>query len=575
MFLQTMNALDLFTKLYGKLQNYGMPFWLMTPFRRVVRGLANVILPCYLSRPAKLSSRKERNLIVSFTSFPDHIGDVWKVVECLKKQTVLPEKIILWLSDEQFPGGSGIPDTLRKQEDSLFNIRLVKDDVRSHKKYLYVLQEYPDMTLITCDDDVFYDPRMIERLVNTSLRFPNCIISNHTHIIRHTSNGELTAYRQWSSEVSEYESEDLLQVGVGGVLYPPHCLHPLVIQTDVFRNVAPLADDIWLNAMARLNHTPIVKASGNVLSLPVANEGPDLCSVNNGAENMKDKQIRQIRAYLIQEGYPDVYASSYVVKAQGGEGNFIVSFTTFPARINNVWQVVECMKRQTLKPDKILLWLSKDQFPSEDSIPDSLLNRRDEQFEIRMVEGDIRSHKKYYYATKEYPDDLLFLIDDDIYYDTDIIRRSVKAYIDYAEKCVVCNYGSRISYDENVCKPYSEWQSIEGKKAVGKELFFGSGGGTLFRPSDMYEDLTNIELAKRLTPLADDIWLNTMAMKAGLTKIMLPHGPLLPVRMKENVTLSSVNNGEGQNNNQLEAVRLYYGDIFVYPFDTGSDGSPQ
>lgn len=245
------------------------------------------------------------------------------------------------------------------------------------------------------------------------------------------------------------------------------------------------------------------------------------------------------------------------------EKDLIVSFTSFPARINNVWQVVECMKRQTLQPDKILLWLSKEQFPTEDSIPETLLNRRDEQFDIRMVDGDIRSHKKYYYSAKEFPDALIFLIDDDIYYDTDILRRSMKAYIDYGEKCVVCNYGYQIEYAMNVCKPYSEWHPIEGKKAVGTDLFFGSGGGTLFRPSDMYKDLTNIFLARQLTPLADDIWLNAMAMKADLTKIMLPHGPLLSIKEKHNVTLSSINNGEGRNDEQINAVKKYYGDIYV------------
>lgn len=228
------------------------------------------------------------------------------------------------------------------------------------------------------------------------------------------------------------------------------------------------------------------------------------------------------------------------------------------------------MKRQTLKLDKILLWLSKDQFPAEESIPESLLKRRDNQFEIRLVEGDIRSHKKYYYAAKEYPNSLLFLIDDDIYYDTDIVRRSLVSYVEYGMKCVVCNYGSMITYDEKVCKSYSEWHPVEGRKEIGKDLFFGSGGGTLFRPSDMYKDLTDIDLARQLTPLADDIWLNTMAMKSNLTKIMLPHGPLLSIKEKHNVTLSSVNNGEGRNDDQLNAIRKYYGDVFVRPTNNKS-----
>lgn len=260
------------------------------------------------------------------------------------------------------------------------------------------------------------------------------------------------------------------------------------------------------------------------------------------------------------------YIPQYLDKAieisQNKSEELIVSFTSFPARINDVWQVVECMKRQTLLPQKIILWLSKEQFPNKKSVPQELWDRVDDLFLIRFVEGNIRSHKKYYYASKEYPDKLLFLIDDDIYYDTDILNRSMREYMRHDKKCVVCNYGYQIKYSENRSLPYSEWEIIEGSKK-GKDLFFGSGGGTLFRPCDLYEDLTNIELALKLTPIADDIWLNTMVLKSGLIKVLLPHGPILTIDIKDNITLSSVNNGLGKNEEQIQAVKQYYGDVFV------------
>lgn len=258
------------------------------------------------------------------------------------------------------------------------------------------------------------------------------------------------------------------------------------------------------------------------------------------------------------------YLSKQVKQSNMRSEGLIVSLTSFPARINDVWQVVECMKRQTLLPEKILLWLSLDQFPTKESVPQSLRNREDDMFSIRFVEGDIRSHKKYYYVSKEYPDNLIFLIDDDIYYDTDIVRRSVNTYKDYNERCVVCNYGYQIRYNSEGCLPYSMWKPIVGKK-VGKDLFFGSGGGTLFRPSDLYKDLVNIDLALKLAPLADDIWLNAMVLKKDLAKVILPNGPLLTINIEENITLTSVNNGMGRNDEQLLAVNQYYGDVFNRP----------
>lgn len=309
-----MNRLDLFTKIYGRLHNYGMPFWVMTPIRRVVRGLANKVLPKYLSQPNSHIARVENNLIVSLTSFPARIKNVWQVVECLKRQTVLPEKIILWLSEEQFPNEKSIPDSLRIEEDDIFEIRLVAGDIRSHKKYLYAFQEYPEKTIITCDDDVYYDSKLIEYLLNASIRYPGCIIANYANQIQYTKDGVLCDYRQWRSNVKEYESKNLIQIGIGGVLYPPHCLNSLAFNNEVFQAVAPLADDIWLNAMARLNHTPVVKAPGNRLVLPIVDGSPTLTSVNNGAENMNDVQIRQIQEYLRNNSLEDIYASTYTVE---------------------------------------------------------------------------------------------------------------------------------------------------------------------------------------------------------------------------------------------------------------------
>ena len=62
---------------------------------------------------------------------------------------------------------------LKDMEDDIFEIRLVPGDIRSHKKYLYAIMEFPEDTIITVDDDVYYNSQMIEILVNTSIKYPN------------------------------------------------------------------------------------------------------------------------------------------------------------------------------------------------------------------------------------------------------------------------------------------------------------------------------------------------------------------------------------------------------------------
>lgn len=215
------------------------------------------------------------------------------------------------------------------------------------------------------------------------------------------------------------------------------------------------------------------------------------------------------------------------------------------------------MLRQTYQPAKIILWLSKEQFPHPEDIPKTLRDREGELFEIRMVDGDIRSHKKYYYVNKKFPNSLIFLIDDDLYYPTDILERTMKAYHDNLG-AIVCNYGYHINYDKDGrLLPYSSWLT-EYRCSSKSDLFFGSGGGTLIDTSQLDPIATNVEIATELTPIADDIWLNAVVRYSNMRIIMLRNGLILPVHNKDNVRLASQNLWNNQNDVQLNRVISYF-----------------
>lgn len=307
-----MNWLNFYTKVYGKLHNYpGVPYWVLTPMRKIVRYFANKKLPQHLAKKhIDKEKGKKIDVIVSFTSFPARINDVWKVVESIKNQSFRPEKIILWLSEEQFPSKETIPDSLWKEEDELFEIRMVVGDIRSHKKFFYVMQEYPDKTFVTCDDDVYYHPDTLKYLVEGSKKYPSSIIANITHEIMYDDEGNLMSYNQWKGSNTPFSTSNLVQIGIGGVLYPPGSLHELTLRKELFINLTPLADDIWLNCMARLNSTPIVKSGMKLQLLPIESDSPNLYTSNKG-ENKNDIQISQLRVFLISNGYKDVYSINY------------------------------------------------------------------------------------------------------------------------------------------------------------------------------------------------------------------------------------------------------------------------
>ena len=81
---------------------------------------------------------RDEMYVLSLTSFPGRIDDVWIAVECLLRQTFKPDKIILWLAIGQFPD-KVTPDSLKKLESRGLEVKFCEDDLRAHKKYSYIL----------------------------------------------------------------------------------------------------------------------------------------------------------------------------------------------------------------------------------------------------------------------------------------------------------------------------------------------------------------------------------------------------------------------------------------------------
>ena len=63
--------------------------------------------------------------------------------------------------------------------------------------------------------------------------------------------------------------------------------------------------------------------------------------------------------------------AGYGLNTEHREETYIVSITSFPARINEIWITIETLLRQSFKPDKIILWLGEEQFPDK-QLPESL-----------------------------------------------------------------------------------------------------------------------------------------------------------------------------------------------------------
>lgn len=217
------------------------------------------------------ASKREQQIIISLTSYPDRMYDLKYTLYSLLHQSLKPDRIILWLAREQFPNGENdiAPSLLALLENGLSIMWC--EDIKSYKKLIPSLEAFPDAVLVTADDDVYYPENWLESLYNSYLEFPECIHCHRAHRVAISGNG-FVSYQDWEHCTTFAEpTYYAFPTGVGGILYPPAALHKDVSIRESFRRLAPTADDVWFWAMALLNHTKIKTVKNNMSKITYIN----------------------------------------------------------------------------------------------------------------------------------------------------------------------------------------------------------------------------------------------------------------------------------------------------------------
>lgn len=247
-------------------------------------------------------------VIVSLTSFPAAIDYAIMAIKSILQGALLPDKLVLYLTFDQFKQ-CGIPEELRKieKENDLFEIRDYPKDIRSYRKLIPALKDFPDDIIITVDDDVNYDRDMLKDLMEMHEHYPDSIIANRAKIADPSKPYRKWKKLRWYDFLSERIKIDphIIQTGVGGVLYPPHSLNPDMLDENLFVNLAPTTDDIWFWAAAISNGTTIIPMPFGRHNKPKEVGKPR--SISLKTVNFKDGTSRNDDALkAILDYYPDI-----------------------------------------------------------------------------------------------------------------------------------------------------------------------------------------------------------------------------------------------------------------------------
>lgn len=207
------------------------------------------------------TNRLKPQVIVSMTSFPAAIMYAAKAVKSILDGSVLPDKVVLYLTFSQF-GDDGVPQELLSlaENNPVFEIRNYDLDIRSYRKLIPALHDFPDAIIVTVDDDVRYHRNMLRDLLRLHEEVPHAVLAHRAKLMKPG-----LPYRKWRKyrwyhflACKIRSGFTNIQTGVGGVLYPPHSLNEEMLDVELFTSIAPTTDDIWFWAAAVANGTPIV-----------------------------------------------------------------------------------------------------------------------------------------------------------------------------------------------------------------------------------------------------------------------------------------------------------------------------
>ena len=243
-------------------------------------------------------NKRKQKVIVSLTSFPLRFDTLHYTIKSLLVQTMSPDEIILYLSEEDASEINCLPDSLLTLRKYGFRIEIRPYNIRPHKKYYYAMLENPDDIIITVDDDMIYDPRMIEELYTTHTRFPDCVVAARGHQMLFTKSGTIEEYNRWNWAVDKPYSPSirLWSTGVGGVLYPPGCMHKDLLNIELLKALSLNADDIWLKFMQVLVGTKVVLCGSFLKNNMFVVKGSQEVSLNanNVFDNKNDIYIQNL-----------------------------------------------------------------------------------------------------------------------------------------------------------------------------------------------------------------------------------------------------------------------------------------
>ena len=186
---------------------------------------------------------------VSCTTTKQRLGMLYYTYVSLTRQSTDDFVFCVNISREPYlfdKGFDEIPDWLMNR--SGIEVNWV-ENTGSYRKLLPKVNELgSDDVIVTCDDDILYDGRWLESLLESAERHPDSVICGRARRMKDKVFFRQPNYNEWPPCREAEEGRKIVPVGCGGVLYRRRFFHADFLNDPKYQEIAPTSDDLWFKA---------------------------------------------------------------------------------------------------------------------------------------------------------------------------------------------------------------------------------------------------------------------------------------------------------------------------------------
>ena len=257
-------------------------------------------------------NKRVPRLVISLTSFKDRINEVHKTIITLLNQSIKADEIVLWLAEEEFVNKEKeLPQKLIELKPYGLSIKFRKRNIKSYKKIMPAITEYPDDIIVLADDDLYYKTNWLELLYNSYLKNSEAIHCHRAHKVCFDENNKILPYEKWQRAVTVQMNNEIYLFTTGAGVLIPHPGKDMffqdILNENLFMELAPEGDDLWLWVMALLNNTEICIIPQNITELIYVNPARDF-GITSGLTLYKSNKNggNDLQLNAILKHYPEL-----------------------------------------------------------------------------------------------------------------------------------------------------------------------------------------------------------------------------------------------------------------------------